>query len=125
VTAVLDAGALIAIDRRERTVGAILRLLHRHGVPVVTSAGVVAQVWRNGRQQANLARMLSGMDVVGFDELPGKKIGELLAVSRTTDIVDAHVALLVGDGDRVLTSDSPDIEALLETRRVLAEVIHV
>jgi hypothetical protein len=34
VTAVLGAGALIAVDRRDRRIGAMLRVLQRDGVPL-------------------------------------------------------------------------------------------
>jgi hypothetical protein len=125
VTAVLDSGALIAIDKRDRRVGAMLRLLQRDGVPVETSAGVVAQVWRDARRQANLARVLPGIDIGAVDEVAAKKVGELLRASGTTDLVDAHVALLVQRDDQVLTSDDADIKALLRTRRVKAAVVHV
>jgi hypothetical protein len=125
MTAVLDAGALIAIDKRDRKVGAMLRLLQRGKVPVQTSAGAVAQAWRSGRRQANLARVLAGLDVAAIDETAGKRVGELLGANGTTDLVDAHVALLIGPGGRVLTSDEPDIEALLRTRRVEATILRV
>lgn len=123
--AVLDAGALVAIDKRDRAVGAMLRVLQRDRVPVVTSAGVVAQVWRDGRRQANLARVLSGVDVAALDDAAAKKVGGLLRQNHTHDLVDAHVALLVLPEDRVLTSDEPDIDALLLTRRVKATLIAV
>jgi len=55
VTAVLNSGALIAIDKRDRKVGAMLRVLQREGVPVRTSAAAVAQVWRDGHRQAKAA----------------------------------------------------------------------
>ena len=45
---VLDAGALIAVDRQDRSIGAVLRLAHHEQLPVRTSAAVVAQVWRGG-----------------------------------------------------------------------------
>jgi len=125
VTAVLDSGALIAIDKRDRRIGAMLRILSREGVPVRTSAGVVAQVWRGGRKQDNLARVLSGMDVAALDDVVAKKVGELLGANGTSDLVDAHVALLVEPAGTVLTSDEPDIRALLRTRRVKARVIRV
>jgi hypothetical protein len=125
VTAVLDSGALIAIDRRDRNVGAILRVLQREGEPVRTSAGAVAQVWRAGRRQANLERALPGLDVVVLDERAGKNVGELLGSSGTSDLVDAHVALLVHPGGQILTSDDADIKALLRTRRVKATLVHV
>ena len=125
MTAVLDAGALIAIDKRDRSVGAMLRVLQREGVPVRTSAGVVAQVWRDGRRQVNLARIMSGVDVAAVDDVAARRVGELLAASRTSDLVDAHVALLIQPQDDVLTSDGADIKALLATRRVKATLVSV
>jgi hypothetical protein len=125
VTAVLDAGALIAIDKRDRTVGAMLRLLQRDGVPVSTSAAAVSQVWRDGGRQANLARVLPGVDVVALDELTAKRVGELLRASDSSDLVDAHVALLVTQDGSVLTSDDDDVKALLRSRRLKARVVHV
>ena len=125
VTAVLDAGALIAIDKRDRKVGAMLRVLQRDAEPVRTSAGAIAQVWRAGRRQANLGRTLPGLDVAALDEVAAKKVGELLGSSGTSDLVDAHVALLVPPRGHALTSDEPDIKALLRTRRVKATVIAV
>jgi hypothetical protein len=125
VSAVLDAGALIAIDRRDRRVGAMLRLLQRDGVPVQTSAGAIAQVWRDGRRQVNLARLLAGIDICGLDDGAARTIGELLRANGSSDLVDAHVALLVDRGDLVLTSDDGDIQSLLRTRRVRAQIVHV
>ena len=125
MSAVLDAGALIAIDRRDRRVGAMLRLLQRDGVPVQTSAGAIAQVWRDGRRQVNLARLLAGIDISGLDDGAARTIGELLRANGSSDLVDAHVALLVDRGDLVLTSDDGDIQSLLRTRRVRAQIVHV
>lgn len=125
MTAVLDSGALIAIDKRDRKIGAMLRVLQREGVSLHSSTGVVAQVWRNGTRQVNLARVLPGVDVVALDEVAARKVGELLGANRSDDLVDAHVALLVQPEGTVLTSDEPDIKALLRTRRVKATVIRV
>jgi len=125
VNAVLDAGALVAVDKRDGAVGAMLRVLQREGVPVLTSAGVVAQVWRDGRRQANLARVLSGVDIAAIDDVSSKKVGELLRQNRTDDLGDGQVALLVQPKDQVLTSDEPHIKALLRTRRVKATIICV
>jgi len=125
MTAVLDTGALIAIDKRDRKVGAMLRVLQRGGVPVRTSAAVLAQVWRDGRRQANLARVLAGIDIVAVEDVAARRIGELLRISDSSDLVDAHVALLVPRDGAVLTSDDDDVKALLVTRRVKARVVHV
>jgi len=120
--AVLDAGALVAIDRRDRAVGAELRVLQRQSTPVRTSAAVVGQVWRNGRKQANLARVLVGVGIEPLREGDGKQIGELLGEAGSADVVDAHVALIADAADLVLTSDPRDIRALLRARRVPARV---
>ena len=125
MTVVLDAGALIAIDRRNRTVGAMLRLLQRDAVPLVTSGAVVAQAWRDPRRQANLARLLTGVHVEALDEGAGRRVGELLRANKTTDLADAHLSLLVHNQDRVLTSDHDDIRALLRARRVNAVIVRV
>ena len=90
-----------------------------------TSAGAVAQVWRDGRRQANLARVLPGVDVVALDQMGAEKVGELLRQNRTDDVGDGHVTLLVQPQDQVLTSDEPDIKGLLRTRRVKATIIQV
>jgi hypothetical protein len=120
--AVLDAGALIAIDRRDRVVGAELRVLQQQGTPLRASAAVVGQVWRDGRDQANLARVLAGVGIEPLSRDDGKRIGELLARAGSTDVIDAHVALLAAPADVVLTSDPADIRALLRARGVAARV---
>ena len=53
---VLDAGALVAIERLDRETEILLRVAHSNGIGVATSAGAVAPVWHNGARQANLAR---------------------------------------------------------------------
>jgi hypothetical protein len=54
----LDAGALIALDRGKKRMIALLAeaLEQRHSFRI--PAGVVGQVWRNGRVQAALSRFL-------------------------------------------------------------------
>ena len=91
---ILDAGALIAIDRRDRRVGAMLRVAQRDGLTVRTSAAVVAQVWRDRARQAPLAMMLRGIQILSIDEIVGKQVGELLGRTKSSDIVDGHIALI-------------------------------
>jgi hypothetical protein len=55
VKVILDAGAFVAIERRDRRIEAMLRVLHEQRVPLWTSSAVVARVWRDGRKQALLA----------------------------------------------------------------------
>lgn len=120
--AVLDAGALAAVDRRIRIIGAQLRVLQQQGTPVRVSSAVVGQVWRDGRKQANLARVLTGVGIEALGKDDGKRIGELLGLAGSADVVDAHVALMTEPADLVLTSDPDDIRKLLQARGVPARV---
>ena len=106
---VLDAGALLAWDRRDRAVAARLEAARRRGLDLRTTAIVLAQVWRDGARQANLARLLKGTEVVAVDEQLGREAGALLARSGTDDPIDATVVIVAALGDRVLTSDPGDI----------------
>ena len=61
---VLDAGALVAIDRDDRDVHKMVRDAHRMGVQVLTNSMAVAQVWRDSKgRQAELAKVLRGVEV--------------------------------------------------------------
>jgi hypothetical protein len=120
---VLDAGALVALDRGDRETTRVLHQTRAGGVR--TSCAVVAQVWRDGARQARLAFALKGIDVVPLDEETDRRIGELLRQTSTADVVDGHVALMARPGDYVATSDVGDIGRLLDARRVQAGLIRV
>jgi len=122
---VLDAGGLIAVDRRNQWVRGLLLVSQHQGVAVRTSSAVVAQVWRDGAHQANLARLLGTVEVASLDPAAGRRVGELLARTASADVVDAHLALLVEPGDTVLTSDADDLADLLRTRGVRARLEEV
>jgi predicted nucleic acid-binding protein len=110
---VLDAGALIALEKGDALVRGYVRLAEQGDVALTTSSAVVAQVWRDGARQARLARLLSSDLVVevALDTDPSRSIGLLAASAGTTDVVDGHVALLALERDAiVLTSDPKDIE---------------
>ena len=100
---------LLAWDRRDRAVAARLEAARRRGLDLRTTAIVLAQVWRDGARQANLARLLKGTEVVAVDERLGREAGALLARSGTDDPIDATVVIVAALGDRVLTSDPGDI----------------
>ena len=121
----LDAGALIAVEKRGRTVGARLRLAQQERPPVRTGATALAQVWRGGSRQANLARVLAGIDILPLDEAHARRAGELLGVTGRSDVVDAHLAVLARRGDEVLASDPEDMRRLLAARRIGVRVVGV
>lgn len=121
---VLDTGGLIAFARGDRRVAALVEAARRRRDRVVTSSGCVAQSWRGGGpRQALLARLLAGVVEEGLDRDVSRATGELCGAASTSDVVDAHVALVARSGDVVLSSDVEDIQGLLRTRGVAAEVI--
>lgn len=122
---VLDAGALIAIDRDDRRVAGLIALGRRAGADLVTVAPVVGQAWRHGARQARLARALPMVDVLDVDLASAQAAGEVLAEAGGSDVVDALVALAVRPGDEILTSDPDDIAQLLAARHVEATVVRL
>jgi len=122
---ILDAGALIAIEREERTITRLMQQEVEARRAPITHGGVVGQVWRGGGRQARLARFLTTLLVVPLDEELGRSAGALLARTRTTDVVDAAVVLLARDGDWILTSDPDDLNPLVEAAGLHVDVIAV
>ncbi len=122
--AVFDSGALIAIERGDRSVAVLIAEARRRNDTITVPSGCVAQVWRDPRRQARLASFLRlpNVEIVALDEAEARLIGVLLAAARTTDVIDAHVALCAHRLDQVvLTSDPADIMRLgptLRTHRV-------
>lgn len=111
---VYDAGILIAADRNDRGIWAEHRVYLEFGLVPLVPAPVVAQASRSPRQ-AQLRRMLRGCEVVSFREEDAHEAGQLLARSRTRDIVEAAVVVLaLARGAEIRTEDTEDIEHLLE-----------
>jgi hypothetical protein len=119
---IFDTGALIALERGDRQVGAMLAATVRSGAEARTSSACVAQVWRNPTRQARLARALVGFVECDLNTRAARDCGVLLARSETADIADAAVSLLAGDGDTLLTSDPEDIKRLLDTAGTRARI---
>lgn len=112
MTVVYDAGALIAADRGERELWADHRARLAQGHVPLTTAPVAAQVSRSGRQ-AQLRRFLAGCEIVPFSASQAHATGALLARAGTSDVVDAHIALIASSLDAaLLTSDADDLARL-------------
>lgn len=121
---ILDAGALLAVDRDDRAMIARLRIAQRGGLELRTNAMALAQVWRDRHgRQVNLARMLRAVDIRSVSERNGRDAGALLAATGTADAIDATVVLLAAAGDRVLTSDPGDLIRLAEAAGIRAVIV--
>jgi hypothetical protein len=112
---VFDAGPLIAYDRADRRAREVVRLAAESGRILVIPAAVLAQVWRDGRRQARLARLiaLENTHVDVLDEVTARAVGELCARRASDDIADASVVLSARmHRARIVTSDGVDIRRL-------------
>jgi hypothetical protein len=116
MTMILDCGALLALEANDRAMWRRYKSARLAGSVPVSHAGVIGQAWRGrGPRQALLATALSGVDIRALDDALGRKAGVLLGQAGTTDVIDAALVLLAGDGDEIVTSDPGDL-ALLAAR---------
>lgn len=118
----LDAGALIAFERNDRRLVALIAQSLAHGHSLAVPAGVVGQVWRDGRRQARLARLL-GSDTVEIEALNderARRAGQLCGVKKVADVIDASVVLCArARGHRIATSDADDLLRLDPTAELI------
>lgn len=122
---VYDAGMLVAADRNKRRAWADHRARLELGLTPIVPAPVVAQASRSGRQ-VQLRRLLRGCELVGFRPEQAHDVGALLGASRTTDVVDAHVAIVASDYEAiVITSDDNDLKRLSACLPVALNIQHV
>lgn len=120
----LDAGALIAIDRGDRRMIAVLEQVVSQGGRFHIPAGALGQAWQDGRRQAVLSRLVRGteVEIAPLDAALSRACGELLASTNTSDVIDASV-VVVGRRVRgpIFTSNVDDL-ARLDPKAALVKV---
>lgn len=109
----------MALDRNDPKMWRIMKAAAIRGTTIFAPSTVIAQVWRGSPRQARLAIALQGVEVSLFDPI-AKAAGELCGSSRTTDVIDASVALTAKNqrANQIYTSDDADINHLLETLQI-------
>jgi hypothetical protein len=121
---ILDAGALVAVDRDDRAMIARLRAAQQHGLELRSNAMAVAQAWRDPHgRQVRLARLLRAVDVRAIDHEAGRAAGVLLGAADTSDPIDATVVLLAAPADRILTADPADLTRLARAASSRAVIV--
>ena len=118
----LDTGALIAIERADRRMQALLDEAHTAGLPIDIPAGSLAQAWRSGPRQVRLARTLRlpNVTVPALDEATAKAAGILCGQRDTADPIDASVVLNARRRDQtVITGDAADLRHLDSQVRII------
>ena len=112
---ILDAGALIAFERFDRRILALLVRVMDEGGEVVIPASALAQVLRSPARQVPLMRLLRQPTTVTepLDRVSASFVGQLLASAGTADIADAHVVVCARQHRHaVVTSDLDDLRRL-------------
>ena len=110
-----DAGGLIALDRHDRRVLALIARATERGMRITIPATALAQAIRNPARQSALSRLIrqAGTDLMPLDGPDATAVGLLLARTGTADIVDAHVAICAQRaGQAVVTSDAEDLRRI-------------
>ena len=110
-----DAGGLIALDRGDRRVLALLARATQRGMRVTIPATALAQAIRSPARQVRLSRLIrqANTNLVALDGPDATATGLLLARSRTNDIVDAHVVICARSAEHVVvTSDAEDLRRI-------------
>jgi predicted nucleic acid-binding protein len=111
----LDAGALIAIDRGDPRLQALLDEAAASGADIAVPAGAVAQAWRGSARQARLSRFLRlrMVTTVPLDEPEARAAGALCGRAGTADVIDASLVICArARNHAVVTGDARDIAAL-------------
>ncbi|MEO8369957.1 MAG: PIN domain nuclease [Candidatus Solibacter sp.] len=111
----LDAGGLIALDRNDRRVIALIARAMERGLRVTIPATALAQAIRNPARQARLSRLIRHVstDLIPLNGPDATAVGLLLARTATADVVDAHVAVCARSaGQAVVTSDPADLRKI-------------
>lgn len=120
----LDAGALIAVERRDRRLEILLKRARDHRAEIVIPAGALAQAWRDGRRQARLAKLVGAAEVTvePLDDLLARQAGQLCGVTGTRDVVDASVVLCARARNHGVVTSDPDDLRRLDSKLELIEV---
>jgi|SRR5579875_3157399 len=119
--AVLDTGALIAIERADRRMQALLHEANLAGAELTIPAGVLAQSWRGSPRQARLARLLrlDNVNVAPLEEADAKASGILCGRAGTADVVDASVVIAARTHHQTVVTSDPDDLRRLDPRLAL------
>lgn len=118
----LDTGALLALERGDPKIRALLRRAKDRELALSVPSGVVAQAWRGGPRQARVARLLGDpvVEIVTLDDPTARAIGLLCGRTGHSDVVDVHVALHAREHRHaVVTSDPEDMHAIDSRLRLI------
>ena len=113
-----DTGALVAADRNDRHMWALHAGFLAEEVSPTVPAPVLAEAWRGGSRQANLARFLALCSLEPLSERHAKAVGVLAGKADHDDIVDVTVVEgAIRRHDAIVTSNRTHIRKITDAVR--------
>ncbi|HSB85875.1 MAG TPA: hypothetical protein VLD86_06180 [Ilumatobacteraceae bacterium] len=113
-----DTGALIAADRNDRAMWSLHAGFLAEEVTPTVPVPVVAEAWRGGSRQANLARFLALCVIEDMDVEQAKAVGVLAGKASHDDIVDVTVVEgAIRRHDAIVTSNPSHIRSIADAVR--------
>lgn len=121
---VLDAGALIALERNNHDIWYLVEAAYDDGENAYVPVCVLAQVWNGEPTQARLNQALKRCRTIPLDEEMARFAGRLRRVSGVHDVVDASVVAAAAHATNlssvvIATSDEGDIAQLVHAAESL------
>ena len=92
---------------------------------------MIGQVWRDGGRQTLLSHALNRCEEIPPDGRTARSAGQLCGQTGPRDVIDASVAVAVGESTRrdrevvLLTSDADDLRTLISALNTIARIIEV
>jgi hypothetical protein len=123
---ILDAGALIALSRGDRTVRKVLEAAQEMDADVVVPSVVVTRTIRGGPGDAAVYRLLQAVWVSYVGKRLAIAAGKLLGGAQMSDAVDALVvAEAIRSGPSVLLTGDPGDMAHLAGGRADVKIVRI
>jgi predicted nuclease of predicted toxin-antitoxin system len=104
---VFDSAVLILAERDAPEFRALRAALHEDRQVAVVPLPLVAEVWRDGTRQANLARALKATEKADCTEAVAKRAGELLAATGGNNAMDAIVVATAEQRRAIVVTGDP------------------
>ena len=116
----LDAGGLIALDRNDRRVLALIARATERGMRITIPATVLAQAIRKPTKQARLSRLIrqTSTDLVDLDGPDARAVGLLLAHTEIMTL-SRPTSPSARSGQSVVTTDPDDLRRIAPELRLV------
>jgi predicted nucleic acid-binding protein len=121
VIIVLDSGAIIASERNDPTIAAVLNAARKNRTTIVVPSTVVAETWRGPSTHPRTGQLFGSVNAFPeLNEQTAKAVGALLAKSKTAAVIDGSVVsiAIATLPATIVTSDVHDITHLLKSAGV-------